>query len=290
MKIEKIDETKVLVAVDFINRLNQNLVHKISYFGDSREELEADFSALQPPEGYGYVAIGANDEIKGFFGIEIDRGLGRSWLFGPLVEHQDWDVIADQLYQSVLSDLPEEISNQELYFHGQNVRLEAFALQHGFDFNSEGASLELDVTLQRTGEVPGVFEFSQEYRSQFINLHAALFPNTYYSAEQLIALARDENKHLLVTVINGKLVGYCFFQARPASRDVYIDFLGIEPSFRRQGIARSLVAGVVDWAVRKSYVERITLTVSMDNEAAISLYHSLGFITQTVSRAYRKRT
>ena len=94
---------------------------------------------------------------------------------------------------------------------------------------------------------------------------------------------------MLICQKNGSLVGYIFVQLRPASQDAYIDFLGVDQEHRRQGIAQDLVAHAVDWAVQKPYVERISLTVSGDNEAAIKLYQSMGFITQTVSRAYRKQ-
>jgi ribosomal protein S18 acetylase RimI-like enzyme len=89
---------------------------------------------------------------------------------------------------------------------------------------------------------------------------------------------------------DGVLAGYIFAQLRPASQDVYIDFLGVEPEFRRKGVARDLVAQVTEWAAQHPYVKNISLTVSSDNEAAIGLYHSMGFTTQLVSRGYRKQT
>jgi len=289
MKIRKIDDSSLEEAISLVTRLNQDLNHKIGYFGETREEIEADFSTVQPPEGYSYIAISDQGKVIGFFGIEMDLELGRSWQLGPLVEEQDWDAIAEQLYQAIMADLPPEISNQELYFHGQNVRLEKFALRHGFTYHAEGAVLILDVNQRQTRNAAGIIEFDVRYLSQLEILHNELFPNTYYSAEQLIKLDKEDDKYLRICQKNRSLVGYIFVQLRPASQDVYIDFLGVDQEHRRQGIAQDLVAQAVDWAVQKPYVERISLTVSGDNEAAIKLYHSMGFITQTVSRAYRKQ-
>ena len=290
MKIKKIDESNLGEAVSFVSRLNQDLTHKIGYFGETGAEIKDDFSILQPPDGYGFVATSDEGQVIGFFGIEMDLELGRSWLLGPLVDEQDWDTISEQLYQAITADLPPDISNQELYFHGQNVRLENFALRHGFSYHAQGAVLILDVNQRQTRNVTGIIVFDERYVSQLETLHNDLFPNTYYSAEQLIKLDKEDDKCLLICQKKGNLVGYIFVQLRPASQDVYIDFLGVDQEHRQQGIAQDLVAQAVDWAVQKPYVERISLTVSGDNEAAIKLYHSMGFITQTVSRSYRKQT
>lgn len=288
--IKKIDQSNLGDAISLVARLTQDPEHKISYFGDTEGEIRADFSAVQPPEGYGFLASKEDGKAAGYFGIELDLELGRSWLFGPLAEGADWDAIADRLYQAILADLPAEITDQELYFQSQNRRLKEFALRHGFAFHAEAAVLVLDVKLREIRDTSGMIEFDEAYTPQFNTLHDALFPNTYYSAGQLIELAKADDKRMLIQLNNGSLVGYIFIQLRPASRDVYIDFLGVDPQHRRQGIAKDLVAQAVDWAVQKPYVDSISLTVNGDNDAAIKLYHSLGFITQTVSQAYRKRT
>lgn len=288
--IRQVDESILDQAISFVARLNQDLAQKISYFGDTRAEIEADFSALQTPEGCAFVGTRADGSVIGFFGIEMDRKLGRSWLFGPLVDHPDWDKIADLLYASASAALPIEIADQEIFCHTLNSRVQDFAQRQGFEFHAEGTVLALDIAdWDRTRPFAG-FEFAEDYFPQFSSLHAELFPNTYYSAEQLVELSREEDKCLLVHLEDGVLAGYAFIQVRPASRDGYIDFIGVTQAHRRKGIGRKLVAQAVDWAVQKPIVERITLTVNSDNEAALNLYHSAGFITESVSRAYRKRT
>lgn len=290
MTIRQIDESILDQAISFVARLNQDLAHKISYFGDSRAEIEADFSALVPPEGCAFVGTSADGGVIGFFGIEMDRKLRRSWLFGPLVDHPDWERIADLLYASATAALPAEITDQEIFCHTLNSRVQDFAQRQGFVFHTEGTVQTLDVADRDRVKSFAGLEFTEEYLPQFSSLHAELFPKTYYSAEQLVELSREEDKCLLVHTEDGDLAGYVFVQARPASRDGYIDFIGVAQDHRRQGIGRRLVAQAVDWAVQKPFVERITLTVNSDNEAALNLYHSAGFITESVSRAYRKQT
>ena len=289
MKIKKVDESNLGEAVSFVARLNQHLTHQISYFGETGAEIKADFSVLQPPDGYGFVATSDEGQVIGFFGREMDLELGRSWLFGPLVEHPDWDATADQLYQAILAALPLEVTDQELYCHAQNSRVQKFALRHGFPFHAEGAVLVLDVSQREKNVAFDAVEFDEEYALQLAVLHAELFSNTYYSAEQLINLSKEEDKRLLIHLINGNLVGYIFAQVRAASQDGYIDFVGVEESFRCQGIGRSLVAQAVDWAVQKPFVKKITMTVNTNNTSALHMYHALGFTTDTVSQAYRKQ-
>lgn len=290
MKIQKIDKTNLSEAVAFVSRLNQDLTHKISYFGDTGEEITADFSAVLPPEGFSFIAVGEDGKMAGFFGVEMDLELGRSWLFGPLVEEQNWEAIAEQLYQAACADLPEAISKQELFFHSQNSRLENFAAKHGFNYHSEGAVLVLDINQRQRRAGSGITGLEPGDSAQLQALHDKLFPNTYFSAEQLEKLAAEDDKCLLICLKDESLAGYIFAQLRPASHDVYIDFLGVDPGFRRQGIAQDLVAQVLEWAAKEPFVESASLTVSGDNEVAISLYHSMGFITQLVSKAYRKET
>jgi len=287
--IRRIEESNLSEVISFVVRLNQDLTHNISYFGDTEEEIIADFSILQPPAGYGFVATSDEGRLSGFLGVEMDLELGRSWLFGPLVDHQDWDAIADQLYGASLDTRPPEISDQELFCHTQNTRVQEFAFRHGFTFHAEGAVLTLDVSKYESHWIFDSVEFDEQYRIQLDAMHADLFPNTYYSAEQLINLSKEDDKTLLIHLNQGNLAGYVFVQARPASRDGYIDFLGVAQGSRRQGIGQGLVRQAVEWAVERPYVDKITLTVNNDNEGAINLYHSLGFVTETVSRAYRKQ-
>jgi ribosomal protein S18 acetylase RimI-like enzyme len=287
--IREIESANLDEVISFVVRLNQDLTHTISYFGDTEEEIGADFAILQPPAGYGFVATSDEGHVSGFLGVEMDLELGRSWLFGPLVDHQDWDAIADQLYGASLSARPSEVTDQELFCHTQNTRVQEFAARHGFTFHAEGAVLTLDLSKYESQELFDIVEFDETYSLQLATLHAELFPNTYYSAEQLINLSKEDDKTLLIHLNNGNLAGYVFIQARPASRDSYLDFVGVSQGYRRQGIGRALVLQAVEWAVVRPYVDKITLTVNNENEGAINLYHSLGFVTETVSRAYRKR-
>lgn len=57
----------------------------------------------------------------------------------------------------------------------------------------------------------------------------------------------------------------------------YVQRLAVEPSARRRGLARLLVADALDW-MRRRNVERVLVNTATDNTAALALYRSLGFI------------
>lgn len=277
-------------AVGFVVRVNQEPTHNISYFGGAEAEIRADFDTIRPPEGYTYIAISGDGQLTGLLGVELDVELGRCWLMGPLVAHRDWQALAGNLYDAIMAKLPREIVDQEIYCGKQNIRVQEFALAQGFEISAGGAVLTLDLGQRERKPAPKVTPFEERYAPELNELHASLFPNTYYSADQLINLAEEPDKGLFIQTQSGKLAGYTFIQAREAFKDGYIDFLGVVEAFRRQGIALSLVSGALNWVQTFPFAEKATLTVSTENEAALQMYTKLGFQTESVSQAYRKRT
>jgi ribosomal protein S18 acetylase RimI-like enzyme len=57
----------------------------------------------------------------------------------------------------------------------------------------------------------------------------------------------------------------------------YVQRLAVDPSARRRGLARLLVADALDW-MRRRDVERVLVNTATDNAAALALYRSLGFV------------
>jgi len=51
----------------------------------------------------------------------------------------------------------------------------------------------------------------------------------------------------------------------------------VDPAHRRQGLGRALMEGCIAWAEAAVGVEKLSLSVFADNEAALALYRDLGF-------------
>ena len=87
----------------------------------------------------------------------------------------------------------------------------------------------------------------------------------------------------LLAVMSGKTVGYIIYWLLPKEADIHN--LAVHPTYRRWGIGRFLLQGVMDEAKRNGS-SRVTLEVRKSNEAAQRLYHSLGFVEQGVRKGY----
>ena len=235
MALNPLTPENLPAATRFLSRLNSLPEHNICYIGLTETEISAELSVVLPPEGYGLLDVDERGQVAGFLGVEMDTSLGRAWLIGPFVETLDWQTLADDLYQAALQSLPGEINDLELCGRPENARLEEFAARHGFTRSADAALLSLSRPAETDDFIPAPAKVAfldtpdqiAAYLPALSALHDALFPKTYYAAVQLLAMSAEEEKRLIIALVNGDVAGYIFLQARPASRDANIDFLGV---------------------------------------------------------------
>jgi ribosomal protein S18 acetylase RimI-like enzyme len=94
-----------------------------------------------------------------------------------------------------------------------------------------------------------------------------------FTAAQWRRRLRDHAQ--FAVLIGNKPVGLIGAQVENAET-VYLYSLWLDPTARRQGLARSLVIAAVDWA-RERGARTVTLRVAADNTVARSVYESVGF-------------
>ena len=101
--------------VRFVARLNSDGEHHIGFFGEGEASIRASLAEclISPAEGFRLAYEG--DQLVGVFGVDADPEISRAWLFGPLIEHEDWHTIADQLYAEVLPLIPVDIRDYDLF-------------------------------------------------------------------------------------------------------------------------------------------------------------------------------
>lgn len=93
----------------------------------------------------------------------------------------------------------------------------------------------------------------------------------------------------LVAVAQGHVVGSAgLHQAGPSLRRAHVRMLGIGISagWQGKGVGRLLITRLLDWADQWAGVLRVELTVHADNERAIALYRSFGFVEEGRHRGY----
>jgi len=93
----------------------------------------------------------------------------------------------------------------------------------------------------------------------------------------------------LVAEVNGQIVGSAgLFQAHPGLRRSHVRGLGIgiAAQWQGRGVGRRLIARLLDWADNWAGVLRVELVVHADNDRAMALYRSMGFVEEGRHRAY----
>ena len=91
------------------------------------------------------------------------------------------------------------------------------------------------------------------------------------------------NNAIFVARIEEKILGYIILSSREGKKNGYryrkeldIDAMGVEESYRNQGIGRKLLKYVKEYAKDNGYTD-LRLTVNEENENARHLYEQLGF-------------
>jgi ribosomal-protein-alanine N-acetyltransferase len=75
---------------------------------------------------------------------------------------------------------------------------------------------------------------------------------------------------------------------RVAGGEMEILTVGVAPAARRRGVARALIAAALP-AARELGAEAVFLEVAVDNDGAIALYETLGFVRAGVRKSYYDR-
>jgi L-phenylalanine/L-methionine N-acetyltransferase len=129
-----------------------------------------------------------------------------------------------------------------------------------------------------SGEPEGWLLSSEEWRSP--------------TAERRYLRAVRRSAHAAVFVAEAPegLVGRLSVARDPHPASFHVADLGlmVAASHRRRGIGRALLQRAVDWA-RDNAVEKLELHVFPDNEPALALYESFGFVREGYRRNHYRR-
>ncbi len=107
-------------------------------------------------------------------------------------------------------------------------------------------------------------------------VHAECFPIDPWSVRDFMELLaiRGASGHLAVSPENG-ISAFIIDLIGPDDAEILT--VGVAPGARRRGLARILIGDLTKRA-RQRGARRVLLEVAADNQAAITLYNSIGFI------------
>lgn len=287
MQIEAFSPANAAETVAFAARLNSDPAHHIAYWGLTEAEIASALAIFAPPPAESVLLARQDGALVGLIAADQDPELGRSWIHGPLVDHPEWDAVAEQLYAAILPRIHPDIYEYELYVDQRNARGAAFAARHGYELFSDAAILCFE--REQAAGLPALDlpELAPEQHESFIKLHAASFTRPHLNGQQVIEKQGERDK-VFVVAEGAEVLGYTYVKVELEHGEGYTDFVGVAESARRRGVGRQLLIASLRWIFSFPEVGRTCLTVRSENEPAVKLYEATGFACERVGSAFRK--
>lgn len=113
-------------------------------------------------------------------------------------------------------------------------------------------------------------------------LESEIFPDPW-SAKSIQETYENNNACILGAYVEGELVGYVIFYY--VLDEGEIARIAVSSSYRRQGVAEQIYAGLLDFCAEKE-IGRILLDVRLSNEAAIAFYRKSGFADDGIRKNF----
>ncbi|MBP5309781.1 MAG: ribosomal protein S18-alanine N-acetyltransferase [Lachnospiraceae bacterium] len=104
--------------------------------------------------------------------------------------------------------------------------------------------------------------------------------STPWSRDAFEDMIDNEAALYMVAEDNGYIVANCGVIVAAGEGDICN--VAVDPSYRKRGIAESLLTRIMEEASKKMAVYAFTLEVRISNKAAISLYEKLGFVNEGI--------
>lgn len=106
-----------------------------------------------------------------------------------------------------------------------------------------------------------------------------------WSMENLHSLIGDEKARARVGIYDGKVI--CYYSYYAIAGEGFINNLAVDKNFQHMGVGKKMMADMISCA-KKDLLDSLTLEVEEDNQAAIALYKSTGFVEEGRRRAFYK--
>ncbi len=286
LTLRRAEESDLATLAGLIAGQNQNPASQCihSETGGSEQAVYEEMAGLYAGGELCFVLACAGDRLLGALGSEVDEEAGRGWLRGPFVlpspEARAWQATATALLDELTACLPPAVRRLDSFLNAANERGNAFYLVHGFRrvglVHVYSVPAPAGAGVYQAIALPLAPDLVPALGPSFAALHDATFPTTWITGRGILSRL-GSTYHAFVHVRDGQVGGYLVGSLEAGSGEGMVEFLGVSPDVRRQGIGRGLLTTALRWFFEVVGVPRVNLVVADDQVNARSLYESVGF-------------
>lgn len=248
---------------------------------------QAELAALPSDEAAFWMLADGNQPVA-VFGCEVDAGLGRAWLRGPLVKDR---AVLERLLPLVVPTLAAalpDVRQLDAFAAADGPWLNDWYAAAGFDAQELHRVLQAGLAGRSIPPAAAVQPASMADIAAVTTLHEQLFAPAYLGEADFVrALAAGDRVLFVVRSADGTACGYLHAEDRPPQHEVYVDYLGVQPARRGRGLGRALLQAALHWAAQRGRPQ-VALTVREDRQRALNLYLDAGFVEISAGRHWRR--
>lgn len=281
MKVEVLDHANLMQAAEFIAEMNILPECHIGYLGTSQNDILQSLEEMNRDAESAAFIVREGDALAGFLGADADLNKGTAELWGPFGQENE---LMRLLWEKALHYFEGKLHTYFLFTDTANHDAAGFASKNGFRLQSAQTYMELkEHSCNGLGKV-SLLPFHRH--GEFIHLHDAVFPHTYYSGKEIIKKINADHKVYTSDDADG-LNGYLYAEYNRGEKEGSIEFIGVDPSKRKKGIGQNLLEMAVHDFFVNSGAKSIKLCAGTTNEKALSIYKKAGFTVQRSLNFYK---
>ncbi|WP_282156038.1 GNAT family N-acetyltransferase [Cytobacillus gottheilii] len=266
----------------FLVQLNNMPSHHIGFCGQEKEEIYDTLHELNAESAF--VCAYKEQKLIGAIGLDIYDSNEEAEVWGPFIhveEDSSWEHIAEALIAKLTA-----IHKLHFFINIKNTRAIRWLNTKRAVNKGNYAILKMSRDQARFDDIAIVQPFTPLDEDAFSQLHTFIFPNTYYSAADMIKNI-NHHRQLLLIKNSSSLIGYVYFEADPKHGEGSIEYIAISPDHQKKGYGTMLIQTALLRLFSFPSITEITLCVNEDNRAAIKLYVAAGFKLEHMLESYQ---
>lgn len=288
MNFRKAQENDLKTLAAFIETHNTHSDAHIGYCGSNQDEIEnallEDIDDIPFTESF---ILGYDEEtLIAVLGFDYDDERATAEIWGPFMERPYWAHV-DAAWGKLQELFPKSLEHVHCFPNKNNTQCIEWIQGSNFTLNSEELTFKIDADAVSKLPMSDVQELTAPYWDALCALHDKTFPGTYYSGHEMLQ-RQDPHQKIFIHTIDESLSGYIYVEADPEFNEGSIEFFGVDPLFRGQGIGLKLITHALKFIFSFEGTQSVQLCVSASTPSAIHLYEKVGFKKQHTLSFYSK--